>query len=230
MAIFIRGVCSAALGGLLVLSAAPPLAVAQQQQPPDKPANPTTSPPFRLTPGGQPAPASDLNTPVIDPAAMNPAFRNPYLIPIPQSMPGANLGTFRSPYRNSSSRYGNLTNPNSIPYYNPYSYPNYNPYTSYYYDPYGGVLRGIADVTNANAQYVAILQQSRIIQQRANQAAIDTRRRMFDQIRQERSFMPAPEDVRVQEMQMALHRSRRNPPLVEIWSGESTSGLCPSGR
>jgi hypothetical protein len=84
---------------------------------------------------------------------------------------------------------------------------------------------GVAAVTTANAQWYATIQSARITQQQANQAAIETRRRMFDQIRYERMSIPSPEDVRVREMEVALNRSRRNPPLAEIWSGEALNSL-----
>jgi len=212
MSIFIRGFCILTLGGLL-LAVAVPSAVAQQpavQNPPNQP-NPAANPNFRVTPlqlgGQQAAPAVDPNA-----AALAPGVGSPLTTPI---VPGAATGSLSNPYMNGSgsspNRYGSLIGPNSIPYYNPYSYPNYNPYYGYgYSDPYGGYLRGIADITNANAQYYAIIQQARIIQQAANQSALDTRRKWFDQIRYERSVMPTPEDIRIADMQAALNRSRRN--------------------
>src|SRR5262249_46030649 len=105
------------------------------------------------------------------------------------------------------------------PYLNPLTY---NPYLSSF-DPYGGFLMGVAAVTTANAQYYATIQQARILQQQANQAAIDTRRRLFDQIRYERMNTPAPEEVRVREMEVALNRSRHQPPAAEIWSGDAST-------
>jgi hypothetical protein len=84
---------------------------------------------------------------------------------------------------------------------------------------------GAAAVTSANAQSFVTVQQARMVQQQANQMAIDTRRKMFDQIRYERMSQPTPEDIRIQEMQVALNRSRRNPPRAEIWSGDALNSL-----
>lgn len=147
---------------------------------------------------------------------------SPYLTPI-QSAPNMGMGNLSTPYLNSFAQTpAALYNPGYMagPYNNPY----YNPYLPYY-NPLGGALMGVADVTNANAQYQVTIQQARMVQQQANQAAIETRRRMFDQIRYERMSMPTPEDIRIRDMQIALNRSRRNPPRGDIWSGDALNSL-----
>ena len=88
-----------------------------------------------------------------------------------------------------------------------------------------GPLTGYANVINASAQSYVTIQQARLVRQQANQAMIDTRRKIFDQIRYERMSIPTPEEVRVRDMEIALGRSRRNPPLTEIWSGEALNSL-----
>jgi hypothetical protein len=102
--------------------------------------------------------------------------------------------------------------------------PYTNPYIPYQ-DPLSGYLRGVADVTNANAQYQVTIQQAKLLQEKAKQAQIDTRRRILDEIRYERQNMPDPEAIRVADIQQALNRSRRDPPLTEIWSGKSLNSL-----
>jgi len=153
---------------------------------------------------------------------MSPGPTSPYLTPI-QAAPNFPMGNLSTPYLNSSAQTpASLYNPGYSP--GPYNNPYYNPYLPYY-DPYGGYLMGVASVTNANAQYQVTIQQARMVQQQANQAAIETRRRMFDQIRYERMSMPTPEHIRVKDMEIALNRSRRQPPRAEIWSGDALNSL-----
>jgi hypothetical protein len=179
--------------------------------------NPPADPNFRL-PGQLPG-QQRVADPNMAPAFMVPQGpANPYLTPV---QPG-----FNGPMANLSSPYvggmgsGSLVNPGASGY-NPY-YPN--PYYPIY-DPYGGALTGYANVINAAAQSYVIRQQARVVQQQAIQAQLDTRRKIFDQIRYERMSIPSPEEVRVHDMEVALGRSRRNPPLTEIWSGEALNSL-----
>jgi len=177
------------------------------------PNNPPVDPNFRLPgqmPGQRTLPA---NSP---PAFLVPqAPANPNLTSVQSSlgMPTASLST---PYLGTGS--GSLVNNNSN------WYPPYNPYMPYY-DPYGGALTGYANLISAVAQSNITIQQARMVQQQANQSMLDTRRRLFDQIRYERMSIPTPEEVRVHDMEVALNRARRNPPLVEIWSGLALNDL-----
>src|SRR5262249_39500325 len=71
--------------------------------------------------------------------------------------------------------------------YNPYlyGYPGYG-YGYYpYIDPYGGALNGVANLTTANAQYQLTVQQARRVSEQVNQDRIDTRRKLFDELRYE---------------------------------------------
>jgi hypothetical protein len=108
--------------------------------------------------------------------------------------------------------------------FDPYSSFGGNPYFPYS-DPLSGYLRGVADVTNANAQYELTIQRAKIVQEQARQAALDTRRRVLDELSYERQLMPSPEETRVADIQNALNRSRRDPPLTEVWSGKSLNSL-----
>ncbi len=89
----------------------------------------------------------------------------------------------------------------------------------------GGFLRGVADVTNSNAQYQVTIQQARIAQTQADMSKLDLRRRIFDEARYEQMMRPNPEDVRIADIAAALNRSRRSPPLGEIWSGKALNDL-----
>jgi hypothetical protein len=124
--------------------------------------------------------------------------QNPYGLTTSSSSPG-------SPYGGGSG-------------YAPY-YPSIVP------DLAGGYLRGVADVTMANAQYQVVIQQARIAQVQADMAKLDLRRRIHDEARYEQMMRPNPEQVRVAEMAVALNRARRDPPLTEIWSGQALNDL-----
>jgi len=103
----------------------------------------------------------------------------------------------------------------------PYS----NPYVPYGGDPYGGALRGLADLTTASGNYQVTIQQARLANEKVNQARIDTRRKLFDEIRYERMNTPTLEDLRALDKETALTRARRDPPLTEIFSGRSLNEL-----
>jgi hypothetical protein len=210
MSVTIRSLHLGALFGLFVAGSA----CAQTTNPNDPPVDPN----FRL-PGQMPGQrAIPPNSP---PAFLVPQVpSSPYLTPVQPSlsMPTASLST---PYLGGTGT-GSLVN-NYPPPYNPY-----NPYNNPYYpsyDPYGGAFTGYANLISAVAQSNVTLQNARLVQQQANQAMIDTRRRLFDQIRYERMSIPTPEEVRVHDMEVALNRARRNPPLVEIWSGVALNDL-----
>jgi len=124
----------------------------------------------------------------------------------------ASLYNQTNPYLNSGA---------SNPYLNSGAYNPYQPYT----DPDAEFVKAAALLTTANAQYQATIQRARVTQQQANQAAVETRRRLVDEARYERLSIATPEEVRVKEMEVALNRSSRNPPLAEIWSGEALNSL-----
>jgi hypothetical protein len=89
----------------------------------------------------------------------------------------------------------------------------------------GGALSGLADLTDANARSVLTLQQARILSQQANQARIDTRRRLFDELRYEQMNTPTLEELRDRDILARIQRSRNSPPPGEIRSGQSLNDL-----
>jgi len=123
-----------------------------------------------------------------------------------------------NPYTGGGTLVSSPTPGNAInnPYWNPYI-PDV--------DPFGGALRGIAAVTSANADYVLTIQNARLVREQVSSAQIENRRRLFDEIRYERLNTPTPEDIRIRNIEVALNRSRRSPPLTEIWAGDSLNSL-----
>ncbi len=112
-----------------------------------------------------------------------------------------------------------------------YGYGGYDGYYGYLdpylyaANPYYGYLRGAADVTTANAQYQLIIQQARLERERANQEHLVTRRRIIEEAEWERGRIPNPEKVREADIEAALNRARRDPPLTEVWSARSLNAL-----
>ena len=106
--------------------------------------------------------------------------------------------------------------------YNPYINPGWG---GYYPGRVGGALNGVAAVTTANGQYQSQIQQARITQQQANQAQLDTRRRMIEDWKYEQSIKITPAEIRQQEVAAALRNARNDPPNTEIWSGVALNAL-----
>jgi hypothetical protein len=107
----------------------------------------------------------------------------------------------------------------------PAPYPPYGGYGGYYPGAVGGALQGVASVTQANAQGVNTLQQARITSQQADQSRLDTRRKLFDEIRYEQANTPGWEDMREAEQRLALRTSRNSPTNADVWSGGSLNSL-----
>ncbi len=107
------------------------------------------------------------------------------------------------------------------PYYNPFMF-------SGGLTPSAGYLFGAASVTQANGQYWLQIQQARLQMSYANIAALDVRRKFFEDAVYQREYMAKnynPDVVRLRVMEANLNRARNNPPLVEIWSGEALNSL-----
>jgi hypothetical protein len=132
------------------------------------------------------------------------------------------MATLSSPYLGSPG-IGSMSS-NSTPFYPLGGLGYYNPYIGLS-NPYAGVLTGAANVTAANGQYLIQTQQARVTQQQANQASLDTRRRIVDQLRYERSITPTPEDLRLQDIETSLSRARHSPPLTEVLNGDALNSL-----
>jgi hypothetical protein len=144
----------------------------------------------------------------------NPYTTNPYL-----GATGA-YGSYGSP--NLSTTPGTGTYDTSLSTgYNPngYGYPNYG------VDPYGSALRGVADLTNATAQYQVTVQRARLLGEEVTRSRLETRRRIIEEAERERKMIPTPEEIRGREQQSDLDRARREPPVTEIFSGKSLNTL-----
>jgi hypothetical protein len=135
---------------------------------------------------------------------------------------GANpQATLRPGYTGGGGVLDNYNAANYPFYSNPYSYPPYYNLTT----PVEGYLRGVASVTSAQGQYAIQIQRAKLDRQSAIQAAIQTRRMLFDEARYEMMYRPNPEQIRQEQIAMALERARKDPPITEIWSAKALNDL-----
>jgi hypothetical protein len=117
------------------------------------------------------------------------------------------------------------TSPSTAAYGGGYGSSGYGGYP-YSINPYNGYLTGAADVTTANAKYEQTTQQARLEREKANQSHLQTRRRIAEEAEWERGrLFPDPEKARQQDLESALDRARRDPPLTEVWSASSLNTL-----
>jgi len=153
---------------------------------------------------------------VANPYATNPYGVNPYLAttgsvggPVLSTTPGvASSGydtTLRTtPYGGYGGGYGG------------------DPYGSY--GP-GATLNGVADLTNASAQYYVTINRARLLAEEVTRSRLDTRRRILEEAERERRMIPSPEEIMSRERATDLDRARREPPVTEIFSGKSLNTL-----
>jgi hypothetical protein len=95
----------------------------------------------------------------------------------------------------------------------------------YIQSPSNGYLSGVADVTNSQGQFMLQTQQARILQSAADMSKLELRRKMIEQQRYLKSLEPTQEELRQQEIQANINRSRNNPPPTEVWSGKALNSL-----
>jgi hypothetical protein len=151
--------------------------------------------PIALAQQQVPPPVNAFNQPA-QPLLVQPAQQTQVAVPVPPAMPS----------------YG---------YYPGYPYyPNYYPYSRT-----GAALNGVANVTSATGQYYQQVQQARQTNEQVFSAQIDNRRKLLEERRYEKSLIPDPEDVRMQDKARELRRARSDPPSVEVWDGSAFNAL-----
>jgi len=128
---------------------------------------------------------------------------------------GASLAT--NPYgAGLANSYGGYGNGGYGGGYGGYGYGDYS---------YGGYLRGVADVTNSQGQYLNQVQQARLLQSQADMSKLDLRRRIAEEAAITRKNWLNPETERVKDMQAAYNRATRQPPITEVLSGQALNDL-----
>jgi len=165
----------------------------------------------------------NLNYPLVNPSTAYPAYP-PYSPSLYSSQSNPYLGA------SGASQASLVTNPATggptvvtvgDPYVNPYTT---NPYVPYY-DPVGSYMNGVANIITANANSTVTKTRARLLQEEVFRSQLDTRRRIWEEARYERMSLMNSEQMRLTNIQSALDRARRDPPLTEIWSGLSLNDL-----
>ncbi|MFN4259114.1 MAG: hypothetical protein ACK4RK_07430 [Gemmataceae bacterium] len=89
----------------------------------------------------------------------------------------------------------------------------------------GSYLSGAANVINAQGNFLIRNQQARLIDQQVLAAKMETRQRIFNEWLYERALTPTLEDERERVQQLELRRQLNDPPVTEIYSGQSLNVL-----
>ena len=155
------------------------------------------------------------------------------------AMPGAagfaNAGMAKAPVFNP---FQNLVN-------NPYGGPTatmtsegyggqpggYGGYGNYIYpDPYGGYLKGAAEAINAQGKFLIQTQQAYLMKEQVKAAQAANHRAAIEEWLWERANLPTLEDERQRIAKEEFRRAQGDPPLPEIWSGQSLNTLLKNAQ
>ncbi len=145
--------------------------------------------------------------------AYNPYTTSPYLTTNPGMTGGPSLST--------TPGYGS-GHDTSLSTTNPYAY---NPYSGYQQDPNSAAIRGVADLTNATAQYQVTMARARLLQEEVTRSRLATRRLIQEEADRERKNIPNMEEARQKDIENSLNRARRDPPMTELLAGKSLNDL-----
>jgi hypothetical protein len=95
-------------------------------------------------------------------------------------------------------------------------------------NPFYGYLKGVADVTTANAQYWKTIEEARLLREQSYRSQLETRRKIIEEATWEREDWLRridPETNRQREQEVALDRARHDPPLTEVLSARALNDL-----
>jgi len=91
--------------------------------------------------------------------------------------------------------------------------------------PAYGYLTGASNVINSQGQFLISKRQSEVIQQQAEQAKLDTRRKVIEQWQYEQAIQPTLSQVQAKAQQEGYLQAIGNPPEARIWSGEAMNTI-----
>jgi hypothetical protein len=107
----------------------------------------------------------------------------------------------------------------------------YGGYLESYYDPSpGNTLRGSADLTRAQGEFIIDQQRTLTMREQRRGEKIKNDRARFDLDRYEREHTPSLQELRVRNLKEQVMRSRNNPPITEITSGVALNNLLQDIR
>lgn len=111
------------------------------------------------------------------------------------------------------------------PVSNPYNYypPNYPGYNYFFGNP----LTGVANIIDAQSNFMQGEEQARIMREQVNQSKLDTRKKTIEEMWYERENLPTYSDDREKDERLRLRASLHNPPTNEILSARALNELLP---
>jgi hypothetical protein len=200
----------AVLTGILTLGPASITAPAQTNQP--RP--PVATPAVRVNPTIGVATNALANP--LTAGASNAGQQAASANPLTTAYNAAVLSGLTNPYANTAAGYG-TNGLNSL-----------NPYGSgygYYETETGGLLRGTADIVTGQGKWLVSLQQASLLKEQTRQAAIETRRKQYDQYVYEQKRAPSYDQARDSGYNARLLQSLTNPTEAQISSGQALNDI-----
>src|SRR5262245_36329439 len=101
-------------------------------------------------------------------------------------------------------------------------------YGAFVSSPVGGTLRGLADLTAAQGQYLKDIKTARILREQSRQMALETRRQMLEAQLEYERLRPTAADFARTGQQAELEWARNFAQNTEIWSGSTLNVLLDS--
>jgi hypothetical protein len=136
---------------------------------------------------------------------------------------GSGYGTGGGSYGSSSAGYGNGSGGYSGAYGSGGGYTG--GYSGSCGDPYSGYLTGAAGVISSQASFLVSKRQADVLNEQARSAAVDVRRKIYEQWKYERNDQPTLEQIRREGWEQAYKRAIFNPPLNDIWSADALNRI-----
>jgi hypothetical protein len=155
-------------------------------------------------------------------AAAQQPYNGGFRLPSPVTAPASSQPGAASPFTQMAPMGQLANNAGSVGTMMPSYYGGYYPG---WYDPYYSYLSGAADVITAQGQFMVYNQQAMLMKEQVRQAKIDNRRRVIDEWLYERANLPTLQDDRERAMREANRRATNDPPITEIWTGQSLNVL-----
>jgi hypothetical protein len=103
-----------------------------------------------------------------------------------------------------------------------------DPYLYSTADPYGGYLKGTAAVIDAQGRYLVTVEQAYMAKEDVKRAKLANKRAALQEWLWERENLPTLEQERARDAQQQLQRALNDPPVTELWSGQSLNVLLQS--
>jgi hypothetical protein len=92
-------------------------------------------------------------------------------------------------------------------------------------DPYNGYLTGAAAVISSQASFLVSKRQADVLHEQARSAAVDVRRKIYEEWKYERNDQPTLEQIRRESWEQAYQRAIFHPPLGDIWSADALNRI-----